>query len=816
LKKPISLYIQIVLILALLLTPVSQVLAQENWDISINLVSTQELPEYMTLKVYFTISDGHSGSPVTNAQFSTAQVALLNQTYIANATVKKPDVPIYVAILMDSSGSMGGSVVALRNAAKAALSDIPDNSLFAVIQFDESTKLLQDFTSNISAVSYAIDQYQASNKGTCIYDAAYTTIEAMANQSDGRHALILFTDGKDEVANGQPCSQHRYQELIDLAMKSQVPISTIGLSTKEANINAVELQAMAASTGGFSSIAAKDDLNAAFSRIMTALKAQWMAEAIIYPLNGENNAVLTVTFKDGKSLNEAFSVESGTDYPGPASPVSIGLAGLILNAAKQAYEVQMNMTSPDLASYIKIEVWDTEGGSKVGEYIFENPQGANVFEIPTDTLTAENSYELRISAISKADNMAFAITRDEQGKTSSQLIHEFKFDPSSAYPKLEVLSVLQNGGDLDVNISVTNPNLVGGFDGWLVDPTTNTQVAGSNFSVPAITSTNGTITIPMKENRIDKGIYNVVVRTLSLNNTVYGTQTIEEVAYKAPSIFARIGPALIANPIYLFVIVGIILAVLLFLIISSARQKSMTGTPVLQGRMGGGKGSSRKQKGAAIPISDNEPIPYRSAAPQGQPPVMPQGVPPQYGMPQPPMPQPPVPQAYVPQSMTPQPPAAQPYMPQTAVPQAQSPQAYPPQPVVTPLVQQPDSFVSETVMQGADSTVVVGARTPMSAYLNVTNFPIEIGDKGRVKIDNYPFIVGRSEGNLNIGAPSVSRRHCQISYDPNSRTYYISDLSSSNGTSLNGQRLTPMQPAQLSNGATINVGPHVTIRFELG
>ena len=556
-KKSIRLVLQTLFVLMMISVPISGVLAQDNWDININQVTTQELPEYMSLKVYFTISDGHSGAPVTNAQFSTAQVALLNQTYIANATVKKPDVPIYVAILMDSSGSMGGSVVALRNAAKAALTDIPDNSQFSVIQFDEGTKLLQDFTSNISAVSYAIDQYRASNKGTCIYDAAYTTIEAMGQQTNGRHAIILFTDGKDEVANGQPCSQHRYQELIDLAMKSQVPISTIGLSTKEADINAVELQAMAASTGGFSSIASKDDLNAAFSRIMTALKAQWMAEAIIYPLNGANNAVLTVTFKDGKSLNEAFSVESGTDYPGPASPVSIGLAGLVLNAAKESYEVQMNMTSPDLANYIKIEVWDTEGGSKVGEYVFENPSSANVFLIPTNILTSGNSYELRISAISKADNTAFAITRDEQGKTSTQLIHEFKFDPASAYPQLEVLSVLQNGGDLDVNISVTNPSLVGGFDGWLVNPQTNTQVAGSNFSVPAISTTNGTITIPMKANGIDDGIYNVVIRTLSQNNSVYSSQTVEEVAYKAPGLFAKLIPALKANPIYLFIIVGI-------------------------------------------------------------------------------------------------------------------------------------------------------------------------------------------------------------------------------------------------------------------
>jgi hypothetical protein len=297
---------------------------------------------------------------------------------------------------------------------------------------------------------------------------------------------------------------------------------------------------------------------------------------------------------------------------------------------------------------------------------------------------------------------------------------------------------------------------------------------------------------------------------LGSNNSVYTTETVEGVTYKAPSIFQRLGSALVANPIYLFAIVGIILLLVVFLMVSSARQKSMSGTPVLQGRMGG-KGNKRRQNGPAIPISDNEPIPYRYAGQPPQPSGIPQGVPPQYGIPQPPLPQPPAQQAYIPQPITPQPPAAQQY-----VPQVQSPQVYRPQPVVTPPVQQPESFVSETVMQGVDSTVVVGARTPLSGYLNVTNFPIEIGEKGRVKVDTFPFIVGRTEGNLNISAQSVSRKHIQITYDPASQAYYVMDLNSSNGTSLNGQRLAPMQPVQLSNGATIGVGPHVTIKFELG
>jgi pSer/pThr/pTyr-binding forkhead associated (FHA) protein len=40
-------------------------------------------------------------------------------------------------------------------------------------------------------------------------------------------------------------------------------------------------------------------------------------------------------------------------------------------------------------------------------------------------------------------------------------------------------------------------------------------------------------------------------------------------------------------------------------------------------------------------------------------------------------------------------------------------------------------------------------------------------------------------------------------------------LQSSNGTRLNEQRLNPGQPAVLSNGAVIALGPNVTLRFSI-
>jgi hypothetical protein len=765
--KVLKAIILVFLVLAIPISSNNLVFAQDTWDLSINLVSPLEQTDGMLLKVYFTFTDG--GAPVMNAQPTGGQIALLNNEYVADATIQKPDIPIYISLVMDASGSMGGSADALKNAAKLSLNNIPDDSQFSVIQFDESILLLQDFTDNPAAISFAIDQYKVSRKGTCLYDAAYTAIESMSKLPAARRAVILFTDGKDENVNGQPCSKHKYQELVDLAMKSQVPLNTIGLSVKEGNINAVELQAMSASTGGFSFVSSTEDLPATFSRIMDALKAQWMAEATIYPKQGTNNAVLTVTVQDNQTLNAAFNVESSKEYPGPPSPVTVRLDGLLLNAAKQAYEVQLAVTSPELAKYIKIEVWDKQGGSKVGEYVFNDPTDFNSFDVPTESLTTERNYEMRISAVNREDNSAFALSRDRDGNPITQLVHEFNFDPASAYPNLEVQSVVDKSGDLVLNVAVTNPELIGGFEGWLVDEASNTQVPNSNFSAPTLTGTNGTITIPMKANRIASGKYSVVVRVLAKNNNVFSTTTYEGVAYKAPSIFQRLGVALIAAPIFLVGILVIILGVVAFLMFNSSRQKSMTGTPVMQGRLGGGLAAG-KAAGSNLPVSDNEPIPVRrggTAAPPPAPPV--------------------------------------------ATPVASR--------VVEPLP--PSQMPANATMTGGsyssgDATMI--SATPVAAtrpFLTVIRAPAGLAAPGRTTIDQLPFVIGRTEGNLNILEPNISRRHAQITYDDARQAYFLTDLNSSNGTRLNEQRLTSGQPVRLAGGAMIGLGPNVTIRFDM-
>lgn len=744
----------------------------ENWELRINQFSTLEGPEEMTLKLYFNIYDDRTGTPMLTVDAQSAQVTLLNTNYTSNGELKKPDVPIYITLVMDSSGSMGGAAQALKNAAKLSLNNSPDNSLFSVVQFDEDIVLLQDFTENIPALTFAIDRYQVSRKGTCLYDAAYTAVEAMAKAPAGRRAVILFTDGKDENAAGQVCSKHTYQELVDLAMQTQVPISTIGLSYQAGAINAVELDSMAGSTGGVHAVANQTDLPAAFEKIMLALKAQWMLEVPLYPRRGNNDAVFNLTLTDGLSLNTAFNLNSNTDYPGPPSPVKVSLAGLLLSAAEQSYEVQLNMTAPELAAYVKIEVWDQDAGSKVGEFVFDDPAANNSFLIPTESLLIGRSYELRISAISRADQTPFPILRDDRGNTSTQLIHEFNFDPSALYPSLQIQSLVQKGGDLELTVNVTNPNLIGGFDGWLVNESTKTKVLNSDFTAPAINTTTGTITVPLRASRVPNGQYTVIVRVLAKNNNVYSSTTYEGVAYKAPTLFQRLGVALVAAPIILVGILGVIVAVVAFLMFNSARQKSLSGTPVLQGRLGG-KIAGGKQSGPVIPLADDEPLrPQSKPAPASSA------------------------RASAPASVSYTPPPA------TPIP-APPPSA--------------DATMVANNFEAGNATVIASAPNIMPrAFLTVLESGGNVSTpKGPTPLAPLPFVIGRSEGALIIQDPNISRKHAQITYDDRQRAYFITDLNSSNGTRLNSQRLMPNQPMRLENGAVIGLGPNLTLRFDV-
>lgn len=79
---------------------------------------------------------------------------------------------------------------------------------------------------------------------------------------------------------------------------------------------------------------------------------------------------------------------------------------------------------------------------------------------------------------------------------------------------------------------------------------------------------------------------------------------------------------------------------------------------------------------------------------------------------------------------------------------------------------------------------------------------------GRIQfqVGHGDFVIGKSKDKVNgviIGNPAVSRVHCKILYQ--NGTYFIADMGSSNGTFLDGKRVTATEPLPIQNGSRIRI-----------
>lgn len=92
------------------------------------------------------------------------------------------------------------------------------------------------------------------------------------------------------------------------------------------------------------------------------------------------------------------------------------------------------------------------------------------------------------------------------------------------------------------------------------------------------------------------------------------------------------------------------------------------------------------------------------------------------------------------------------------------------------------------------------------------NFTDEFGETKRVLVEGENFVVGRHSANdLSISDEKLSREHIKI--ERFTDVFVVSDCGSSNGTTLNGQKLT--EPIALQNNDRLNLGGSFEIEIEV-
>ena len=136
--------------------------------------------------------------------------------------------PIALAVLLDTSNIMEEKLTTAQEAAVGFAKRLQSDDVAEVIDFSSQVRILQGFTNDALALEKAIRSTNADGS-TALYNAIYISlkelgkIHARTEDEIRRQAIVVLSDG-DDTSSLLP-----YEEVLDLAKRSETAIYTIGL-----------------------------------------------------------------------------------------------------------------------------------------------------------------------------------------------------------------------------------------------------------------------------------------------------------------------------------------------------------------------------------------------------------------------------------------------------------------------------------------------------------------------------------------------------------------------------------------------------------
>jgi len=181
------------------------------------------------------------------------------------------DLPLSLALAVDTSGSMTENFERVRQAARAFVSDLmQEGDEVVVLTFAWEAKVRLPWTEKGEALDAKLDRIVPEG-GTSLHDAVVRSLEQFRGRR-GRQALVLLTDGEDTTSRTGWDLAKRY------AHTMRVPIYPIGLGLGKFDYSARKtLNRLAEETGGEAFFPKTvDDLGPVYDRIGLLLRSQYL------------------------------------------------------------------------------------------------------------------------------------------------------------------------------------------------------------------------------------------------------------------------------------------------------------------------------------------------------------------------------------------------------------------------------------------------------------------------------------------------------------------------------------------------------------
>ena len=193
--------------------------------------------------------------------------------------------PVYVAVLMDTSPSTAGKLKFEQESAMNFIQTVvrarKDQVLFAT--FDHEINLRQDFTNKLDLLDRAVFSVKQTGTQTALFDAVWQFCDEKLRTVAGRRVLVVITDGEDTYSRAD------IRDAIDIAQRTETTIFAI--STKAGFLSTVPgveagevkdkkdraLATLAEETGGVAFFTGDMlSLERSFNKISKELRAQYL------------------------------------------------------------------------------------------------------------------------------------------------------------------------------------------------------------------------------------------------------------------------------------------------------------------------------------------------------------------------------------------------------------------------------------------------------------------------------------------------------------------------------------------------------------
>ncbi|HAF12404.1 MAG TPA: hypothetical protein DHU55_19020 [Blastocatellia bacterium] len=193
--------------------------------------------------------------------------------------------PLYVAVLMDTSPSTAGKLKFEQESAMNFIQTVirarKDRVLFAT--FDQEINLRQDFTDKLDLLDRAVSSVKKTGNQTALFDAIWQFCDEKLRSVPGRRVLVVITDGEDTYSHAD------IRDAIDIAQRTETTIFAI--STKAGFLSTVPgveageikdkkdraLVTLAEETGGLAFFTGDMlSLERSFNKISKELRAQYL------------------------------------------------------------------------------------------------------------------------------------------------------------------------------------------------------------------------------------------------------------------------------------------------------------------------------------------------------------------------------------------------------------------------------------------------------------------------------------------------------------------------------------------------------------